>query len=259
MEWRMEIDAGEPARVFRTGAWIWAGYLASLAVLDMVIYAGGAGQQVLWYYLVNGGPAVLFLLLSYSPWMRTRANALAPLMILLASMAPILLNHLLDLRLPPAPLSNIEGMVLRQLPVLFVGLVLVAWRYDLVTTILYSAGTYALDLALMNANFSQDSQRLNTFFYVATIRTVSLVAVGIFIGQLIARLRAQQEALRAANAGLVHHASTVENLVVSRERNRLARELHDTLAHTLSGLAVQLETAKAYWEARPETTYQLLL
>ena len=28
----------------------------------------------------------------------------------------------------------------------------------------------------------------------------------------------------------------------------MARELHDTLAHTLSGLAVQLETTKAYWD-----------
>ena len=37
-------------------------------------------------------------------------------------------------------------------------------------------------------------------------------------------------------------------LATSRERNRLARELHDTLAHTLSGLSVQLETIKAYWD-----------
>jgi signal transduction histidine kinase len=28
----------------------------------------------------------------------------------------------------------------------------------------------------------------------------------------------------------------------------MARELHDTLAHTLSGLTVQLETVKAYWQ-----------
>ena len=35
---------------------------------------------------------------------------------------------------------------------------------------------------------------------------------------------------------------------MSQERNRLARELHDTLAHSLSGVSVQLEAAQALWE-----------
>jgi len=47
---------------------------------------------------------------------------------------------------------------------------------------------------------------------------------------------------------LTHYASTLEQLATSRERNRLALELHDTLAHTLSGLSVQLETVNAYWD-----------
>ncbi len=40
---------------------------------------------------------------------------------------------------------------------------------------------------------------------------------------------------------------------MSRERNRLARELHDTLAHTLSALAVQLEAVDSAWECAPAT------
>lgn len=35
---------------------------------------------------------------------------------------------------------------------------------------------------------------------------------------------------------------------MSRERNRLARELHDTLAHSLTAISVSLETAKAYFD-----------
>ena len=54
-----------------------------------------------------------------------------PLMILLIAGAPILLHHTLVPRFPPGPLSNAEGMALRQLPVLFIGLVLVAWQYRL--------------------------------------------------------------------------------------------------------------------------------
>jgi signal transduction histidine kinase len=48
-----------------------------------------------------------------------------------------------------------------------------------------------------------------------------------------------------ANERLAQHASTVEQLTLSRERNRLARELHDVLAHTLSGVAVELEGLRA--------------
>jgi signal transduction histidine kinase len=47
-------------------------------------------------------------------------------------------------------------------------------------------------------------------------------------------------------------------LTVTRERNRLARELHDTLAHTLTALSVSLETAKAYFEIDPAQTRHLL-
>jgi signal transduction histidine kinase len=61
-----------------------------------------------------------------------------------------------------------------------------------------------------------------------------------------------------ANAQLVNYAATLEELTVSRERNRMARELHDTLAHTLSGVAVQLETAKAYWDVDPPAARSLL-
>ncbi len=53
---------------------------------------------------------------------------------------------------------------------------------------------------------------------------------------LVVELEAAQEQLQA-------HADQVEELAVTRERNRMAREIHDTLGHYLTILAVQLETA----------------
>src|SRR6185503_9514211 len=50
-----------------------------------------------------------------------------------------------------------------------------------------------------------------------------------------------------ANTKLARYAATVEQLSISRERNRLARELHDTLAHSLSALSVQLEAVSSLW------------
>jgi signal transduction histidine kinase len=89
------------------------------------------------------------------------------------------------------------------------------------------------------------------FFFelsITVIQTLSFLVIGYFINTLMTQLRDQQESLEQANTQLVHYASTLEHLTISRERNRLARELHDTLAHTLSGLTVQLETVKAYWD-----------
>jgi signal transduction histidine kinase len=53
---------------------------------------------------------------------------------------------------------------------------------------------------------------------------------------LVVELEAAQRRLRA-------YAAESEELAVARERNRMAREIHDTLGHYLTILAVQLETA----------------
>jgi len=89
------------------------------------------------------------------------------------------------------------------------------------------------------------------------IQIVIFLALGFSTNFLMIRLRKQQESLEAANLRLTHYASTLEQLSASRERNRLARELHDTLAHTLSGLSVQMETIKAYWDVEPQTARSL--
>lgn len=50
-------------------------------------------------------------------------------------------------------------------------------------------------------------------------------------------------ALTVAHAKLLQYSTQVEELTVISERNRIAREIHDTLGHSLTLLAVQLETA----------------
>jgi signal transduction histidine kinase len=74
----------------------------------------------------------------------------------------------------------------------------------------------------------------------------------------MSRLREQQRFLEKANIDLTHYATTLEHLATSRERNRIARDLHDTLAHTLSGLSVQLETVKAYWDIDQQMARSIL-
>jgi signal transduction histidine kinase len=254
----MRSEVPESKRVFQTAAWMWLVYLVSLAVIDLFIYANRPNDPVLWYHIINAVPACVFLGAAYSKWLNQQRKLIAPVMILLITAAPILMNRLLDFRLPPAPLSNVEGMVLRQLPILFIGLVLVAWHYNLTTMVLYSLGTNLFEFAIVFGFDLLEESRLSSFYFITIIRTVCFVVVGVFIIQLIAHLRKQQESLRFANSQLTHYASTLESLTVSRERNRMSRELHDTVVHTLSGLTVQLETAKAYWDVDAETARNLL-
>jgi signal transduction histidine kinase len=62
----------------------------------------------------------------------------------------------------------------------------------------------------------------------------------------------------AANRRLRQYAATVENLTIIRERNRLVRELNDTLAHSLSAATVQLETVRSLWQVDSTKAQQLL-
>ena len=65
--------------------------------------------------------------------------------------------------------------------------------------------------------------------------------LGYVVLQLVNGLRSEHLRLVAANRQLAQRAATVEQLAEIRERNRLARELHDILAHSLTGLSVQLK------------------
>jgi signal transduction histidine kinase len=254
----MQSEVPDSKRVFQTAAWMWLVYLVSLAVIDLFIYANKPIDPILWYHLINGIPAILFLGLSRSKWLKNQVNIVAPIMVLLITIAPILVNEMFDIRLPQAPLSNLEGMVLRQLPVLMIGLVLVAWHYKLVTMVIYTVALNLFELSIVLLQNRLDDPRLLSSYFIIVIRTVCFLVVGIFVNQLINHLRSQQESLRSANQQLSHYASTLENLTTSRERNRMSRELHDTVIHTLSGLTVQLETTKAYLTVNPETARNLL-
>lgn len=263
------------ARLLRTAAWMWLGYLIAMLFLDRWLYQ--RLSPLVAFYFANGCAALLFLVLAYWNDLGVRLGSLyLPLMLLLLSALPLIGNHLLLPRLPPGPLSNAEGMALRQLPVLFLALVLTAWQYRLAGVMVFSGATALLELltvtlivplmislttpppGLAQPFAPVPIRAINVFLILAIVRTISFIAVGVFVSQLIERLNQQQKSLQEANLQLRHYASTLESLAVSRERNRLAHELHDTLAHSLTAISVQLETARAYWNKDRLKARQLL-
>jgi signal transduction histidine kinase len=77
---------------------------------------------------------------------------------------------------------------------------------------------------------------------------VVLILSQLVLRERRARERAEQVlgALRQAHAELAAAAEATAELATVRERNRLAREIHDGLGHALTALAIQLEQAQSF-------------
>lgn len=69
---------------------------------------------------------------------------------------------------------------------------------------------------------------------------------------LFATLEETHQDLEEAHQQLRRYAGQVEELATAKERNRLAREIHDSLGHYLTIINVQLEKALSYREQDPE-------
>jgi signal transduction histidine kinase len=96
--------------------------------------------------------------------------------------------------------------------------------------------------------------RSSEVFLVLLAWAAGLVFVGV-AAHLLVRERAARERsdallreLESAHAQLGEYAAQVRDLATTQERNRLAREIHDSLGHYLTVVNVQLEAALALRE-----------
>ncbi|MEN4041948.1 MAG: sensor histidine kinase [Anaerolineaceae bacterium] len=64
--------------------------------------------------------------------------------------------------------------------------------------------------------------------------------------------------LAAANQRLREYALQVEELAITKERNRLAREIHDGLGHYLTTVHMQLRAAQAIMEKDPQHAKEIM-
>lgn len=71
-------------------------------------------------------------------------------------------------------------------------------------------------------------------------------------GRLVEELSAAQAELVAANAALAQSIQLREVVAAERERNRMAIEVHDTLAHGLTALFVELQAIRTLLGTHPE-------
>lgn len=81
-----------------------------------------------------------------------------------------------------------------------------------------------------------------------------LYMILLFTGQKAenSRIRKLNKQLNQANDRLRDYAFELERMTEVRERNRLAREIHDTLGHTLTGIIMGSDAGLALFDAAPE-------
>jgi len=163
---------------------------------------------------------------------------------------------ILQIELPVDMFEWVRTYFSSSFVVLFIPMMITAWQYGLPGTIVFLliSATLEASIFLFYADATQGLYSLGLIFF----RSVNFLLIGGIISRLMSAQRKQRYDLKAANQQLSHYASTLEQLSTSRERNRLARELHDTLAHTLSGVSVQLEAVRALWENSPEDAHSML-
>lgn len=244
-------------RVIRLASVLWLGYLVALALIDQIFPS--PRRTSYFYYILLAYTPLLCLGLSYWSWAQDRLKkAFVPLIITIITVLPVAANLAVARVFALGPPLNPEGSVLRLLPFLFVGFLLVAWQYSWQHILFIILGLAGINLAVMWISSGPGAPPFQFVIVITLVQTVIFLPVGFSISYLMNRMRKQQQSLEAANVRLTHYAATLEHLATSQERNRLARELHDTLAHTLSGLSVQLETIKAYWDVEPQTARSML-
>lgn len=186
---------------------------------------------------------VLMIMLLWPRLQKVMGRTFLPVALILASIAPIAESTAtVEGRLAAGMTIN-DALADFWVPffLLFVPLLLIAWQYRYRAVIAFAIGTTLLDLGSIVPVIETESTDVAALTGLLVLRGLLFAFVGLVVSKLAA---AQKRARRS----LAVHSTTLEHLATSRERNRLARELHDTLAHSLSGIAVQLEAVKALWD-----------
>ncbi|MEE4194623.1 MAG: sensor histidine kinase [Anaerolineae bacterium] len=196
---------------------------------------------------------LLFVYLSFPQIQYRLKQFYLPIGILIAVVYPSFINlgFVLTRMATGQPIDTMHVWAL--LPLLMIPLVPMAWQYDFKATLILFGGFGLIEMMIVLWARQVVDVAVLEFMYATFIRVITLLLVAFMIEQLVSVQQAQRDQLRQVNLKLTRQALVMEEIATIEERNRIARELHDTLAHTLSGLAVQLEAIKTVTVGDEET------
>lgn len=134
------------------------------------------------------------------------------------------------------------------------------------------------DVMLMRSAPWWTSPRLTRTILISLVGALLLLGLTSLAAAVLARkntaLREAREQLQAARDELAkrfsvrtgewqeelaaRHAAEADFALLTAERTRMARELHDTLEQTIASVALQLDAAKGFFHGQPEESQRLL-
>ncbi|MCW9134007.1 sensor histidine kinase [Bacillus paramycoides] len=107
-----------------------------------------------------------------------------------------------------------------------------------------------------------ESNAINFMFIVFSALAGNLIkkltAARQMVDEQYGKLALSHTALKEAHEQLRLYAKEVEELTAVRERNDIAREIHDTVGHNMTALLVQLQLAEALWKQKSDATAEVL-
>jgi signal transduction histidine kinase len=199
-------------------------------------------------------PGLIFLYLSIPDLRRSLKSLYLPIGIAMAATGLIIEPYISGNHTPESFIT----WLWRQILFLGIPLYVVSWQYSMREVVLFSGLVMISNIILLSFALGFQELISSSLPLILSIQLILYLLIGYIVVRMMKIQREQWRQLAEANARLAHHASTVEKLAVSQERNRLARELHDVLAHTLSGVAVELEGLRAMMHRDPQQASALL-
>lgn len=245
--------------ILRQAAWLRGALIALGVVLYVVLYPGLGALPLL---LAIGVERAAFIALVSWDVLRKKLSArFLPLALGWLFLTPIL--EIASAFLARDDTLRALGMQADVLGLsspliwLVVPTVLAAWQYGRRGLFIALAILVIEHLALGIALWSGWQFGIS-FSLSAAGRIAMLALLGYVVMLLVEAQQREHRALEEANRQLAHRAATAAQLAESRERNRMARELHDILAHSLSALGIQLQViAKLIDHDRDEAKTEL--
>ncbi len=185
-------------------------------------------------------------------WLSAVVAGAAPLPLVLRRRRPVLaLACIVLIRGVPQLLSDVDRPFVGGLIVVVVGLAACAqyartpWNW---IAILFPAGLYGVYAALDPA-FRRPSE---------AIFEIVLYAVGWALGTVF-RVLAARNAAVARELQAVQQADALRHAaIIAAEREHIARELHDVIAHSVTAMVVQAGSARLYLASEPASSAHAL-
>jgi len=210
------VDAGLPAVVLAGALYVAAAGIAPAAPLPLAAFAVGVGALLALELVPVGGPL-------------TRLVVRAVLIHAVAAVDASGLSRALFLLVP------------------FGAYLVLGRRAGLATATAYAVGLVGL-LTLTRPGWYTDAEQVSDLLMFGIGLVIAVSMAGVAAGAEAGRARTERllGELAESHRQLGEYAGRAAELAAAQERNRLARDIHDSLGHHLTAVAIQLEKAAAY-------------